>query len=246
MIVRSADARLHLITQADHAALARRIMEYWEPLVVAERRAPILLAVGDHDNGWREPDAAPVVDADSGRIHDFISAPADVRQGVWPRGVYRLANRDRWAAALVAHHAVFVYDRYRSDPAWSTFFTEMEAIRGELVGRKAMDDLLADYRFVRIGDLISLVFCNRWNETQAYEGWTFDLRDAGAPTARTVRGGVDGRVEIAPDPFGGREVPMAIEAREIADMPYHSNAILRDALAAAPIVTLHGAASGPR
>jgi hypothetical protein len=165
---------------------------------------------------------------------------------VWPRGVYRLANRDRWAAALVAHHAVFVYDRYRSDPAWSAFFAEMQSMRDQLAGGRAAADLFADYSFVRIGDLISLMFCNRWQETQTHDGWTFNLRDAGAPTARTVRGGVDGRVEIVPDPFGGREVPMTIEAHEIADLPYRSDAQLRAALAAAPVVTLRGIASGPQ
>jgi hypothetical protein len=180
------------------------------------------------------------VDGASGRVHDFITGPAAVRQGVWPRGVYRLANRDRWAAALVAHHAVFVYDRYRSDPAWTAFFSEMESIRDELVGRKAMADLLADYTFVRIGDLISLVFCNLWKEAQTHGEWTFNLRVA------EVDSGVDDRVEIAPDPFEGREVPMTVECREIADVAYQSDAHLRDALAAAPVVTLRGAASGPR
>ena len=27
-----------------------------------------------------------------------------------------------WAAALVAHHAITVYDRFRADPAWDDFF----------------------------------------------------------------------------------------------------------------------------
>lgn len=231
MIVRSQADRLHLITQPDHARLARRVMEQWGPLRGAERREPILLAIGDHDNGWREPDAAPTVDLPTGRIHDFITAPAEVRQGVWPRGVYNVANRDRWAAALIAHHAVFVYSRFRPDPEWATFFITMESIRNDLVGRRPLGDLLADYRFVRIGDLISLIFCNRWAEAQAYEGWTFRL----AP---------GDRVAITPDPFDGGEHELAVDAREIADVPYQSDAHLRDALAAAPVVTLRGVVGG--
>jgi hypothetical protein len=50
------------------------------------RRASILHAVAEHDNGWREVDMAPTVDAE-GRLHDFVSAPLDLRQGVWPRAI---------------------------------------------------------------------------------------------------------------------------------------------------------------
>ena len=82
MIVRPGDGVLHLITQPDHAALARRIMSLWPSLQKAERRRDILTAIEHHDRGWREPDAAPTVDPATGRIHDFVHAPVEVRQGV--------------------------------------------------------------------------------------------------------------------------------------------------------------------
>ena len=73
MIVRTSDHVWHLITQPDHAALARRIMERFVPLHDVERRASILLAVEEHDNGWRELDAAPTVNPANGQIFDFVS-----------------------------------------------------------------------------------------------------------------------------------------------------------------------------
>ena len=88
------------------------------------RRAAILLAIEEHDNGWREVDAAPVLDVTTGRILDFISAPDSVRRGVWPRGVQRLAA-EPCAAALVAQHAMHVYGRYRTALEWRPFFAEM-------------------------------------------------------------------------------------------------------------------------
>src|SRR5262245_59328697 len=136
MIVHAAGAVLHLITQPDHAALAGRIMGRWQRLYEAERRGAILHAVEEHDNGWREADEAPTVDEATGRVHDFISAPAAVRQGVWPRGIARIAA-EPWAAALVAQHAVTVYDRYREDPAWQDFFRDIESTRDALVARTA-------------------------------------------------------------------------------------------------------------
>ena len=36
------------------------------------RRERILLAVGEHDNGWAELDGAPPVDPVTGQIYDFI------------------------------------------------------------------------------------------------------------------------------------------------------------------------------
>ena len=226
MIVRRASEVVHLIAQPDHAALSRRIMTHWRALDSHPRRESILLAIGEHDNGWREPDATPSLDPASGRVHDFINAPAAVRQGVWPRGVDRLSH-DPWAAALVAQHALTVYDRYRSDAAWREFFTTMAAMRDGLVARtnRSLQDLEQDYPFVRIGDLISLVFCNPWRE-ETYREWTFRFdRDV---------------VTITPAAFDAPELPFEIAAIELPDRAFRSHADLREALRTASRVVLTG------
>jgi hypothetical protein len=232
MIVRGSDHALHLISQPDHAALARRVMERWTPLYDAPRRASILLAVEEHDNGWHEPDGAPQVDPATGRVFDFIQIAAEVRQGVWPRGVGRLAQQDMWAAALVAQHAVTIYDRFRTDNAWSDFFSRLERLRDELAAptRLSSSTLTHDYAFVRIGDLISLIFCTHWDEPQVFGNWTFQREDD--------------RVLVTPDPFAGREVPIAVNAREIPARPYTDDDDLRRTLRNSPIVTLRGVVKG--
>ncbi|HEY7289905.1 MAG TPA: DUF3891 family protein [Vicinamibacterales bacterium] len=227
MIVRPASGRLQLITQPDHAAAARAIMEHWPPLQSATRRDSILLAVREHDNGWRELDEAPSVDPDRGTVFDFLTLPLEQRQGVWPRGVDRLAGHDQWAAALVAHHAVFVYHRYRGQPAWSPFFHALETRRDALVSAcgNSTSDLISDYAFLRIGDLISLTFCTRMTDEQAFDGWTFRL---------------DGdRVLVTPDVLNGRDISFAVVAREVADVPYRSDSELRAAVRAGRTVTLN-------
>lgn len=99
--------------------------EWQEPaLAGSPRRDAILLAVADHDNGWAETDAAPVLDS-TGHILDFVAIPAARRQEVWPRGVARLGAVP-YAAALVAQHAIHVYSRFRGDAAWTAFFGGME------------------------------------------------------------------------------------------------------------------------
>jgi hypothetical protein len=226
MIVRAAGDRLHLITQPDHAHLAGRIMERCVPLANRPRRESIVHAIAEHDNGWAEPDAAPGVNAD-GAVADFVGAPPSVRQGVWPRGVARLAG-DPYAAALVAQHAITVYDRYRSEPGWRDFFRGMENARGEMLASsgRPVSDLDADYPFLRLGDLISLVFCTADRTEQRLGDLTVRLSGE--------------RVVVSPDLFGGAEVPFEIAARSIPARRYASDLDLRTALDRAAPAILRG------
>ena len=231
MIVRSADGAIQLITQPDHAHLARRIMEHCVPLSARPRRDAILHAIGEHDNGWAEDDAAPTVDRDNGDVVDFVSAPLSVRHGVWPRAIARLAD-DPWAAALVAQHAITVYDRFRADAEWTSFFAEMEVARDAMLRASGLpfDDLAADYAFVRLADLISLTFCVGWTDEQRFGGWTVHASGA--------------RVVVTPDAFGGVVIPIEIGAQEIRRRPFRSDADLRDALGEARVATLRGEVTG--
>lgn len=227
MIIRTSGPALVFIRQPDHARLARRVMQHCLPLLANPRAASILYAVGEHDNGWAEADAAPMVDPQTGQPLDFVNAPAAARQDVWPRGIARLAP-DPWAAALVATHALTIYDRYRADTAWTAFFEQMETRQSDMLrasgGRLA--DLLADYAFVRLGDLISLVFCTAWTDEQGFAEWRVS---GSGPT-----------VMVTPDPFGGRTIPLEIAARQLPAQPFRSDEVLRDMLSRARRIVLRG------
>jgi hypothetical protein len=234
MIVRPCASGRLLITQPDHAALAGRVMREWtaDDFPTASRRADILLALDEHDNGWREVDGAPLVDPASGDLLDFVHAPDDVRQGVWPRGVDRLAHTP-YAAALVAQHALEIYARYRSQPAWRPFFAEMEALRDRhLQGASvAVEDLRRDYFFVRAGDLISLTFCNGWRDEQAIAG------------RYVVRLNGD-ELLVTPDPFAGRIIPIAIGGVEVPETPFFTVTDAHEAFRRARPLQLGGTVRG--
>jgi hypothetical protein len=227
VIVRDAGERLHVITQPDHARLSRRLMQACSRLVEHPRRAVILKAVGEHDNGWAEVDAAPMVNPATGEPFDFVTAPAGVRQGVWPRAVRRLAA-DPWAAALVAQHAVTVYEKYRAEAGWATFFSGMERLRDELVQASGQPpgDLAQDYEYVRLGDLLSLAFCTGWTEPLQFGDWN------------VTRAGT--HVSVSPDPFAGAVVPVQVIARELRRGPYADDRGLHAELARAQAIVLHG------
>ena len=235
MIVRPDGDRLLLVTQPDHAALSGRIMAAWrgDDLPASPTRETVLRAAREHDNGWLEVDDRPALDAAGGSPQDFMTAPDATKQGVWPRGVRRLEPVDPGAAALVAQHALALAERHPV-PGWERFHSDMTAERDRILRRGAyrndLDALRADYRFVFLGDLISLVFCCAWSETFDYEGRTV-TRDGTA-------------VQVRPDPFEGATIELTAPARRLPARRYVSQSDLEAEYDAAPRIVLRGTARG--
>ena len=233
VIIRTSGDELLLIQQIDHAALAERLISAWRPgdFPVSPQRAEILFATRRHDDGWIDDDRTPLVDPSTGGLLDYVHAPDDVRRAIWPRGVERLAPFP-YPAALVAQHALHLFDKYRADPEWSGFFDRMERLRGANLAAAAdrtEEELRRDYFFVRMADLLSLQFCDDWREPQRFgdfESWW------------------DGtRLRITPDPFGGATVSMTITARRLPNIRFDARAAA-DAFAGAPLLTISGIAAG--
>jgi hypothetical protein len=236
MIVRHAGDRLLCLTQPDHAALAGRLAEAWMADGVPTRptRSRLLAAVASHDVGWTDEDRAPRFDSQSHGPHGFVTAPLEVRQGAFVRGVEMLAGGDPYVAALVAQHGLTVYRRYQHDPDWQAFFPGLERRRDDLVAANghAPFGFLQDYTVLGLCDLFSLVFCNGWREPHLMEGYEVVLeRD---------------RLVVTPDPFGGAEIEFDVPARALPLRPYWSQADLDAAWAAAVPTTLPGRAVGAR
>ncbi len=206
MILRPNGSTRVAITQPDHAALAAQIMRSWRAngLPTSPRRDDILLAVAEHDNGWREIDAELRIDPGTGAVLDFMTVSGDIKRGVWPRAIARLAANP-YCAALVAHHAAYVYSRYRADPEWASFFPEMEALRDRhlAAAQASMLELWRDYAFLRIGDLASLTFCT-----------CTDMRVREFDYAVALYGQ---HLLVTPDPFEGADVPLRISGRDLRD-----------------------------
>lgn len=101
IIAAESDEGLVLIAQDDHAHLTGDLAaRLADPL---SRSSAFVGAARLHDNGWREADAAPSVDGD-GRPHDFRSAPDDIYEEVWRRGISRAADLDDEVGLLVGLH----------------------------------------------------------------------------------------------------------------------------------------------
>jgi hypothetical protein len=92
------------------------------------------------------------------------------------------------------------------------------------------DDLVREYFFVRMGDLLSLTFCSGWTDLQRHREYAAVLDGA--------------RLTVRPDPFGGQSVPLAVSARRLPNRRFASDREAADAFAAAPVVSLTGVATG--
>jgi|GEM_PF-661679 len=180
----SGEPTWRIVTQPDHARLAFELLRLWHRPELANhpRREEILFAAREHDNGWRELDAAPLWNAAEdragddaegvgGRPHDFRSMPARHRIDLWLRGTERFSENRPYASLLITLHALALNQRGEEDgnePAiserWDEMIGRLEERRDDLLeetGAK-LDQALDDYRFVRFADTASLTALAAW------------------------------------------------------------------------------------
>jgi hypothetical protein len=244
-----------LVTQPDHARFAGELVSLWreDGLPRHPRRDDLLFAVREHDNGWREADAAPRWNAASGRPHDFTSVPDEVRLEVWRRGTERFAAERPYAALLVALHGLALAAASSGDPAdepVATLVAELDERADELAraaGVERAEAAAADYPFLAFADAASLAVCNRWSDP--VEG----TAPAAAGGRARRRGAVlRGRFEPATETLYLDPFPLAgatrfeVPARRIPKRLYAGDADLGGELAAARWGRLEVRVSPPR
>jgi len=173
MIVTRQGSELRLITQSDHARLASQILALWrlDGLPDHPRREELLFAVREHDNGWRETDAAPSRDPADGRPLDFRSCPQALRRQIWDRGIRRFAAERPYASALIIHHALALHRTAAGeDPDWHDLLAQLEERQDDLLRESECSptNLDHDYGLLALGDLLSLALCS--GSSQPLEG----------------------------------------------------------------------------
>jgi hypothetical protein len=216
MIVVPEGASYRLITQPDHAHLAAEILALWrqDGLPSHPRRKDLLFAAREHDNGWREADAAPRWNPAAGRPHDFTSLPQADRIEIWERGTCRFATERPYAALLIARHARNLFGGRRGEEGWDGLLDFLEDFERGLIEETGAPEgeLAADYRWIELSDQISLAACRAVTE----------MGNAGA--------GV--RVTREPFPLAGATT-FRVACRRIPARSYRSDADLGGELAAA-------------
>lgn len=201
-----------LVTQPDHARFAFELLRLWRGAELADhpRREDILFAAREHDNGWRELDAAPLWNATEagGAPHDFRSMPARHRIDQWLRGSERFAAERPYAALLITLHALALNQRGEEDghadeaspplpERWDAMIDRLEEHRDALLEESGASAAEAadDYRFVRLADTASLTGLGVWGDG-------FELDVPGGPEADAPSLALRGHLEAGEDPDG--------------------------------------------
>jgi hypothetical protein len=223
MLVLEGGDSLRLITQNDHARLAHDILALWigEGLPNHPLRDRLLFATAEHDNGWREADAAPLTDATSGWPCDFRSYPDDERQRLWRRGINRFSDTDSLSAYLIARHAERIHRELSSSPRWQEFFSflleKLNALEESCPHSPVDLDLLYDYLW--LADNVSLGACGALGaHTLTRRGYEFSLSS--------------GQVFVHPFPFSG-PLTLRVACRFLPARRYAGSADLGGELASA-------------
>ena len=238
MIVTDTEHGWRCVTQPDHASLSSEILSLWrsDGLPSHPRRTQLLVAVREHDNGWREADSAPRFDTSAGRPYDFSSLPAPARLQVWRRGLGRYRESDPYVAAMIAEHARYLHEgntksRQRDDPGasvregpglreeeWDEFLAGLETVRRDALAEAELDleALLEDYRWLHLADLISLAACAGWR--QNFSRWHLNGRWDG----ETLR--------LEPFPLAGATA-FSVPCRHLERADFKSDAAMATALA---------------
>jgi hypothetical protein len=99
-------ARWALIPQIEHAHLAGRLAEHWGAGGFAglQPRDELLWAVYHHDDGWRDWDQRPGVEAKRGQPRTFTEMEIDDSTAIWSRSIDAAAEAGRLQGYLVAGH----------------------------------------------------------------------------------------------------------------------------------------------
>jgi hypothetical protein len=163
MIVTQVEDGFRVVTQADHARLAAEILALFRlpELTGHPRRAELLFAVAEHDNGWWEADAAPRLDPKSGGPLDFRGVAHAERLEIWRRGVARHAALRPYAAALLANHFFRLLTLWHREGEDRAALEEFQRLRDEHLaasGRTAAE-LAADEGWLELADTLSLALC---------------------------------------------------------------------------------------
>jgi hypothetical protein len=222
MIVVHDGVTLLLVTQSDHAHFSGELLSLWRDDGLPEnpRRDDIVFAARQHDNGWREADAAPRVNPRSGEPHGFLDLPVEHRIEIWRRGVARYRAERPYAALLIHQHALELHRSFGAGDEYAELLDEVAASRAELLAETGVPQstLHADYPLIQLTDAVSLAACRCFPGERERDG------------RRYWRDGDD--VAIDPLPLAGA-TRFRIPCRRIERRRYAGDVDLAGALAAA-------------
>ena len=192
-----------LIGQHDHGLVAGEIARRWGRGF--EPSPSTVLAVAQHDLGWRELDGTVLWNEETGRPHDFLDYPAEPKVRAFAAALDLLEERDPYAACLSSMHYATLMQG--SEEEAEVRFREAEHRRQErlrkIIAEGDAGALERDLRFLKLCDGLSLFLClnepgrEASNPAPYPDGLVFDGEEYAPEWAD------EHSLRVRPDPFVG-------------------------------------------
>ncbi len=222
------------ISQPAHAWVSGQLLRHW----AQHLDEAVLLAAEQHDLAWLDWERAPSFDPATGRPHLFRDVGAAAHAPRWAEAVERAHTA--WGARvalLVSRHGVVIYTRFTdrhqasdADSKAAVRYVAEQAPRQAAWARQlglAADTLERDTALIALVDTLSLGLCGALPMPVNLDGYRL-MRQSGSALTST----------LAPWPFRGESVSIAIEARNVPGGRFASEMEMRAWLANAVSVPL--------
>ncbi|MBU8539809.1 DUF3891 family protein [Falsiroseomonas tokyonensis] len=233
------------ISQPMHALVSGQLARAWGApgFAALDPFEEVATACAQHDVAWMDWEAAPTLDATTGRPHVFRAVGARSHAPMWAAGVARaLASWGPWVALLVSRHGSLIYgsyaDRHQLDredaEAAERYLTEQAVVQHDLAAHLGATEAQVQTAaaLVAVTDALSLAVCGGI-ETIGGVG-TAPMADGSSVKLALSEG--NGSIAIAPWPFRLAEVTLTWRARRLpAGAQWTDEAAMRADLAAAPV-----------
>lgn len=139
MLISRRDGLLVLVEQNEHGRLAGEFARHWgnQNFRPPDRRESVVLGGIMHDEGWREPDAAPLYNAEAKRPLYFLEIEREQHVELYRNGVERALESDLYAGLLVSMHWTGLYRARWGMQSGAVAFNQQTALQ------KLQDDAVA-------------------------------------------------------------------------------------------------------
>lgn len=242
MIVVRREPGWRIVRQSAHALLSAELVHPWRE---ADRPWPaaawveLLMAVGQHDNGWQEWQSGTWLHP-SGEPRNFTAMEIEDVVAQAHRSVERAARQSRRSGALVARHILELHHGAMADPATDPRLRAvLEECESHVDAAVATPDerreLERAYDLLRYADTLSLFLClDRLDDTPR----RIAARDAAPDAGHRVRRTGESTIVVDPWPYDPPQVSVGVEAQRVERTTFPSEEALAEALHSAPVVPL--------
>jgi hypothetical protein len=251
------DSRTLLALQIDHSRVAGFLAAHWgnKDFARPEPYCSVVLAAGEHDIGWWEWEMCPSTLNDNGYPLDYhdgsLKYLGQLRLDFYKNAVDRVAQRDPYAAMLMAMHGVALmnagYGKYSyppdrtSDPRVKAYVDHQEAVRLKLLTQLRQSErfkpytsdehVWTNYEYMEVFDQLAQFVCNRYplNSKARKLGPSNTLNDVDVPTRhgrKAAKIAIDpvgtNKAVLRPYPFDVDPLPVSFTARLVPTKKYQS------------------------